>query len=268
MTAMIATISPEENQTDESISTCHFAQRVALVKNSAYINEELEPELIIRRLKIELGKLREEIKFLKGETGEDETMSQDQRNELIQQVHSYVDSKGIYATLNIGRITLTKIHDVHAIFKNIFLEARNALPIETNGLNSTSVNNEKELQLLHHNLAQKDREIAILVNIVKKGKGVTNALSVLKEMPSERGHSKDNRATKINAQDIGKSIERRVCGVERCTDSKILDDPQLAYNWFQKCYQGCKGTEENKSVLKSKYDEVRVIPMYLCVSHH
>ncbi|KAL3785545.1 hypothetical protein ACHAW5_010506 [Stephanodiscus triporus] len=34
-TTMIATISPEARFTDESVSTCHFTQRVALVKNSA-----------------------------------------------------------------------------------------------------------------------------------------------------------------------------------------------------------------------------------------
>ena len=42
-TMMIATISPEVRQTEESISTCQFAQRVALVENTAEINEEMEP---------------------------------------------------------------------------------------------------------------------------------------------------------------------------------------------------------------------------------
>lgn len=32
-TVMIATISPEQSQLDESISTCRFAMRVALVRN-------------------------------------------------------------------------------------------------------------------------------------------------------------------------------------------------------------------------------------------
>ena len=51
---MIATISPEAQFTDESVSTCHFAQRVALVKNSASVNEEVEPELVIQRLRAEV----------------------------------------------------------------------------------------------------------------------------------------------------------------------------------------------------------------------
>jgi hypothetical protein len=37
-TTMIATINPEPEHTDESISTCRFAQRVARVKNTAVVN--------------------------------------------------------------------------------------------------------------------------------------------------------------------------------------------------------------------------------------
>ena len=71
-TMMVATISQEAKQTDESISTCQFAQRVALIKNNAYINEELEPELVIQRLKAEVKRLREEVRYLQGENGEGE----------------------------------------------------------------------------------------------------------------------------------------------------------------------------------------------------
>ena len=79
-TVMIATISPEAAQVAESISTCQFAQRVALVKNTAEINEELEPTVVIQRLRGEVGRLREEIKFLKGENGEGEEMTEEERD--------------------------------------------------------------------------------------------------------------------------------------------------------------------------------------------
>jgi kinesin family member 6/9 len=45
----------------ESISTCKFAQRVALVKNEALINEELDPKLIIDKLKRELEELKNQL---------------------------------------------------------------------------------------------------------------------------------------------------------------------------------------------------------------
>jgi hypothetical protein len=42
-----------------------FAQRVSLIKNKAMINEGMDPEQVIRRLKNEVLNLREEISFLK-----------------------------------------------------------------------------------------------------------------------------------------------------------------------------------------------------------
>ena len=65
-TIMIATINPEASHTEESLSTCKFAQRVSLIKNKALINEEMDPTIVIRRLKGELLTLREEIAYLKG----------------------------------------------------------------------------------------------------------------------------------------------------------------------------------------------------------
>ena len=42
-----------------------FAQRVSLIKNRATINEDMDPSLVIKRLKTEILSLREEIAFLK-----------------------------------------------------------------------------------------------------------------------------------------------------------------------------------------------------------
>jgi kinesin family protein 6/9 len=54
------------------------------VKNTAYVNEDIDPTLVIRRLKNEIGRLREEVAFLKGEAGEGETLSDDDLAELKQ----------------------------------------------------------------------------------------------------------------------------------------------------------------------------------------
>ena len=35
---MVATISAERTETEETLSTCRFAQRVALIQNDAFIN--------------------------------------------------------------------------------------------------------------------------------------------------------------------------------------------------------------------------------------
>lgn len=66
MTTMIATCSVEKRNAEESISTCRFAQRVALIKNEALINEELDPKLIILRLKKEVEELKNQLALSTG----------------------------------------------------------------------------------------------------------------------------------------------------------------------------------------------------------
>ena len=64
-TSMIATINPELEHTNESISTCRFAQRVARVQNAAVVNEETDPKVLIQQLKSKMSALEQEVAFLK-----------------------------------------------------------------------------------------------------------------------------------------------------------------------------------------------------------
>ena len=66
-TVMVATMSAEESYLDETISTCRFSQRVALIANTLAVNEELDPRLMVGRLKAEVKELKEEIQLLRGE---------------------------------------------------------------------------------------------------------------------------------------------------------------------------------------------------------
>lgn len=52
-------------QTEESMSTCRFAQRVSTIKNNARINEDVDPVVLIRRLKSDCAALADEVAFLK-----------------------------------------------------------------------------------------------------------------------------------------------------------------------------------------------------------
>ncbi len=262
-TVMVATISPERAHTDESISTCNFAQRVALVKNVAQINEDVDPDTIIRRLKAELSALREEIRFLKGEAGEGYDLSEEQREELKRKVMEYVDDRDIQAMLNIGSMTLTKIRDVHAIFKNLVLEAR-----EEGGGGSGDPELEKQVGQLRNSLQQRDNEIAILVNMVKQGKKMPGTA----EAKDSRGSSASTSG-RVERKASGGPIqggregnreriiqqlaEKVVGGVSLCKDRGILDDPAKAFEYFKSKYPGAGGIEENKALLKSKYAEAK-----------
>ena len=65
-TKMVATVSVEQKNIGESISTCRFARSVSAVKNVVSRNETVDPGLIIQRLKKEISELKAEIKMIKG----------------------------------------------------------------------------------------------------------------------------------------------------------------------------------------------------------
>jgi kinesin family protein 6/9 len=55
---MIATVSVQESNKYESVSTCRFAQRVALVDNDAHRNEVLDDKTLIKRLRKRIAELQ------------------------------------------------------------------------------------------------------------------------------------------------------------------------------------------------------------------
>nr|XP_006812991.1 PREDICTED: kinesin-like protein KIF6-like [Saccoglossus kowalevskii] len=65
LTAMIATVSIEESNIGETMSTCRFAQRVACIQNHASRNEELDDKMVIKKLRRRIAELEAEIACLK-----------------------------------------------------------------------------------------------------------------------------------------------------------------------------------------------------------
>lgn len=122
-TIMIATINPEAAHTEESLSTCRFAQRVSLIKNKASINEEQDPMQVIRRLKNEVLSLREEMAYIKGESGEGDVLSLQEQEDVRGACRTYVDDRDPNAVLNMGTLTLNKIKHAFFCMKQFVQEA-------------------------------------------------------------------------------------------------------------------------------------------------
>ncbi len=257
-TIMIATISPEAKQTDESISTCHFAQRVALVKNNAFVNEELEPEFVIKRLKTEVKRLREEIKFLKGENEAEETLSNDQNKELGVMIRNFLFNNIDGTDLNIGTITLSKIHATFCHFKAIFDEREDlkncdksttSSPECDNKINDKKGQQENLIQSLKQTIRQRDDEIKLLLKMVKRG-----GCQIENRIASS---ACDQNATEMNTKSRNKiHKDNTICGVEYCRDLQILNEPTAAFAWFRDRYPGVDIDEENKESLKTRFIEV------------
>lgn len=240
-TIMIATISPESQHTGESISTCQFAQRVALVKNSASVNEEVEPEQVIKRLRAEVKRLREEVAFLSGKNDDDDSsregdadahfnLAPEEIKELTVAVERYVQDRHDHSHLDFcGGIALPKIRAVCSIFKEMLLRKSKERTIDDD---SVDVCDEGSLQ--------EDKR------------------------SSPQQHAKLRQSggnTCIAHQQQRRSQSDSVCGVPRCRDKNVLDDPEAAFRWYKERYPGLAAIDEAKKSLKEKYNEVLSSPL-------
>ena len=242
-TVMIATISPEAQHSDESISTCNFAQRVALVKNEASINEEIEPEMVIQRLRAEVKRLREEVAFLQGKQADDDSdgeeesynLPQHEMNELTEAVTKYVQDFDERSQLDFcGGITLPKIKAVCSIFKSMLLSN------VTRGTNIINKSNGSDVD------DSSDEQGAIDTSANHKAKLKQKGNPMQQPKEEDAPHNKPSSRNKV----------RTVCGVPDCNDEQVLDEPNAAFTWFKDRYPGSSALEDHKSVLKAKYSEV------------
>ncbi|CAM9389353.1 unnamed protein product [Ectocarpus sp. 8 AP-2014] len=183
-TVMIATVNAETAQTEESISTCRFAQRVSTIKNDARVNEDVDPEVLIRRLRSDNATLSDE-----GETGDGEELTSEEAEDLKDRCRAFVEDPAPSAQLSIGAYTLTKLKRCFSVFKAMVLDGGRALstgdahsqghdmigeggPAEAMTKLAEGATGELGGQLLslRDALRQRDNEIAILVNMLKQGK--------------------------------------------------------------------------------------------------
>ncbi|KAJ3219562.1 Kinesin- protein 6 [Dinochytrium kinnereticum] len=126
MTTMVATVAPEDELIDESISTCRFAQRVALISNIAHVNEEVDPRLLIAKLRREIERLKAELAIARGEKGEvgweGDVMPEYERERIKQAIDDYLTQTSSDATLLLS--DFRRIQEAFRIFKQYVLEAR------------------------------------------------------------------------------------------------------------------------------------------------
>jgi kinesin family member 6/9 len=113
--------------------------------------------------------LREEVAYLKGTAGEGDDLMPNQVEELKAQIRAYCDDPDPRSLLNIGTLSLTKLKESFRLFKGFVLEGGGSSSSGRGGGGGGS-EYEGQIEDLKACLLQRDNEIAILVNMVKKGK--------------------------------------------------------------------------------------------------
>ncbi|XP_017367264.2 kinesin-like protein KIF6, partial [Cebus imitator] len=172
MTTMIATLSLEKRNLDESISTCRFAQRVALIKNEAVLNEEIDPRLVIKHLQKEIQELKDELAMVTGEP-RTEALTEAELLQLEKLITSFLEDQDPESRLEVGA-DMRKIHHCFHHLKKLLNDKKilgnNTVSSEGKDQDCQEPLKEEEYRKLQDILKQRDNEINILVNMLKKEK--------------------------------------------------------------------------------------------------
>ncbi|NXG56090.1 KIF6 protein, partial [Hemiprocne comata] len=160
MTTMIATLSMDKRNIDESISTCRFAQRVALIKNEVVINEEIDPTLMIVQLKKEIQELKDELALVTGKQRTSE-LSQEELLQLDELIETFLEDNDPDSALDVGA-DMRKIKYCFIRIKQLKISDKKLLSQNISEEKDANKEAEEELKNLKELLQQRDNEISIL----------------------------------------------------------------------------------------------------------
>ncbi|NXV20810.1 KIF6 protein, partial [Cepphus grylle] len=274
MTTMIATLSIDKRNIDESISTCRFAQRVALIKNEAVLNEEIDPRLMIVQLQKEIQELKDELELVTGKQRTSE-LSQEELLQLDELIETFLEDNDPDSTLDVGA-DMRKIKYCFIRVKQLMNHSKISDKKLSQHISEEKDTNkeagEEELKKMKELLQQRDNEINILVNMLKKEK--KKAQDALLQLNAASAGSKDlEQSLSINfeesqnpsscfslkeAKDFSSSVHR-LPFISRQTGGKMSLGCQEAFEVFKQEHADSITIEDNKQLLKQRFAEAKCL---------
>ncbi|NXA81567.1 KIF6 protein, partial [Thryothorus ludovicianus] len=270
MTTMIATLAMDKRNMDESISTCRFAQRVALIKNEAVLNEEIDPRLMIVQLKKEIQDLKDELMLVTGKQRTSE-LSQEELLQLDELIETFLKDSDPDSSLDVGA-DMRKIKHCFVHMKQIINHPMTSGKKLLSQDISEEKNSNEELEKLKGLLQQRDNEINILVTMLKKEKkkaqdalsqlnASTAGSTVLEQSPSvsfEESQS-PSRCLSLKEAKVFSSSIPRLSFLSRATGGKMSLGCQEAFEVFKRDHADNITIEDNKKLLKQRFDEAKCL---------
>uniref|UniRef100_A0A8C4KZ94 Kinesin-like protein n=1 Tax=Equus asinus TaxID=9793 RepID=A0A8C4KZ94_EQUAS len=277
MTTMIATLSLEKRNIDESISTCRFAQRVALIKNEAVLNEEVDPRLMIIRLQKEIQELKDELAIVTGEQ-RTEALTEAELLQLEKLITSFLEDQDPESRLEVGA-DMRKIHHCFHHLKKLLndkkIHGKSTVSSEIKDQDCQEPLKEEEYKKLRDLLQQRDNEINILVNMLKKEKKKAQDTLHLSGMnrnefrhsqssPFPAGNPEGPRTSlssaPTQAQDVSalgcrSSLLHRKTGMRE----EMSLGRQEAFEIFKRDHADIVTIEDNKQTLKQRFYEAKAL---------
>ena len=139
---------------------------MALIKNEALINEELDPKLVINRLKKEVEDLKNQL-AITNNTDISVSLGSDEVDKLRTLVHRFLEDRDVEASLSIGA-DMRKINFCFKYLKELYTQVSKSKQQQqqpnqqqaTVKLVETSLYDNKETKDLKETLKQRDLEIS------------------------------------------------------------------------------------------------------------
>nr|CCC91771.1 putative kinesin [Trypanosoma congolense IL3000] len=173
-TSMLATAHPAVDQLPETISTCRFAQRVALIKQDARINEEVDPHILVRKLKAELQQVRDQLAFYTkdGASAPDRDLSDDEKLRCEEMVKRFVDNADSNGRIEGFDGDLARIYYCFDVLKCMMLGRGGGGSGEKGALGSEAQQQlevyRSRVDALELSLKQKENEMNMLFDALQK----------------------------------------------------------------------------------------------------
>ncbi|XP_036073493.1 kinesin-like protein KIF6 isoform X3 [Rousettus aegyptiacus] len=261
----------------ESISTCRFAQRVALIKNEAVLNEEIDPRLMIIRLQKEIQELKDELAIVTGEQ-RTEALTEAELLQLEKLITSFLEDQDPESRLEVGA-DMRKIHHCFQHLKKLLhdkeIHEKNTVSSEIKDQICQEPLKEEEYKKLRDILQQRDNEINILVNMLKKEKKkAQDALHLSSMDRNEFRHSQSSPFPPGNPEGPktlpssaptqvhdSSTVGYRSSSLHRKTGMReeMSLGRQEAFEIFKRDHADSVTIEDNKQILKQRFSEAKAL---------
>ncbi|KEG05715.1 kinesin, partial [Trypanosoma grayi] len=173
---------PALEQLPETISTCRFAQRVAMIRQEARVNEEVDPHLLVRKLKAEVQQLRDQLAFYAKDGGggaPDRVLSDDEKQRCAEMVRRFVAATNGDARIEGFDGDLARIYYCFEVLKGMLSDSGAAINGAANGqkqqLQQQQQQQQEEVDVyrarvdaLEMSLRQKENEMNTLFDMLQK----------------------------------------------------------------------------------------------------
>jgi kinesin family protein 6/9 len=177
---MIATLSVEKAYIDESVSTCRFSQRVALIKNEAILNEEIDPKLMVARLQSRVEELQQELLLVTGEGQRGDELTDEERESVERSVGEFIEESDPNTKLLLGNHPdMRKINLAFTLLKRDIIEWRRHKCCPVDPSDNDNNNSNGEVDKLEGILKQRDEEINVLLKMLKQERKVVGEREAL-----------------------------------------------------------------------------------------